>query len=344
MGGAASRPSQAMLVLLNELHCLVNPPVGVAASCLIRYFCESIRRQVGKSHWIFRNEVYGDGLRAHRVPGGRLRHDMGLSLNEHMLTPEQEAVVRAIRSKNSAQASAEMRRHILCEGQRMGIFAAAGGGQGEAQRAHQQRPQQWQAFHVGFLVRCSPDDSGCPAERGAASCVGHARGGIRRPADEHRDRDQLAVEGGVGGAARHHRPAARDGGQAAEIAAQINNIEKEVKVPVGALDVSLHRDDIGMRPVSLGAISNIPFDLSGATVVVVDDVLYTGRTVRAAMEGLNNYGRPRAVQLAVLVDRGHRELPIRPDFVGKNLPTHRGDEVSATHDGVFVTPNPEGKP
>jgi pyrimidine operon attenuation protein/uracil phosphoribosyltransferase len=104
---------------------------------------------------------------------------------------------------------------------------------------------------------------------------------------------------------------------AEEIAAQINNIEKEVKVPVGALDVSLHRDDIGMRPVSLGAISNIPFDLSGATVVVVDDVLYTGRTVRAAMEGLNNYGRPRAVQLAVLVDRGHRELPIRPDFVGK---------------------------
>ena len=131
---------------------------------------------------------------------------------------------------------------------------------------------------------------------------------------------------------------------AEEIAAQINNIEKEVNVPVGALDVSLHRDDIGMRPVSLGAISNIPFDLSGATVVVVDDVLYTGRTVRAAMEGLNNYGRPRAVQLAVLVDRGHRELPIRPDFVGKNLPTHRGDEVSATHDGVFVTPNPEGKP
>ena len=131
---------------------------------------------------------------------------------------------------------------------------------------------------------------------------------------------------------------------AEEIAAQINNIEKEVKVPVGTLDVSLHRDDIGMRPVSLGAISNIPFDLSGATVVVVDDVLYTGRTVRAAMEGLNNYGRPRAVQLAVLVDRGHRELPIRPDFVGKNLPTHRGDEVSATRDGVFVTPNPEGKP
>ncbi|MFM9123417.1 MAG: bifunctional pyr operon transcriptional regulator/uracil phosphoribosyltransferase PyrR, partial [Actinomycetota bacterium] len=125
---------------------------------------------------------------------------------------------------------------------------------------------------------------------------------------------------------------------AKEIAAQINDIEKSVTVPVGALDVSLHRDDIGIRPVSLGAISDIPFDLSGATVVLVDDVLFTGRTVRAAMEGLNNYGRPRAVQLAVLVDRGHRELPIRPDFVGKNLPTHIGDEVAATSDGVTVTP------
>lgn len=125
---------------------------------------------------------------------------------------------------------------------------------------------------------------------------------------------------------------------AQEIANQINQIEKSVEVPVGALDVSLHRDDIGIRPVSVGAISNIPFDLSGATVVLVDDVLFTGRTVRAAMEGLNNYGRPKAVQLAVLVDRGHRELPIRPDFVGKNLPTHRGDEVSVTENGVNVTP------
>jgi pyrimidine operon attenuation protein/uracil phosphoribosyltransferase len=125
------------------------------------------------------------------------------------------------------------------------------------------------------------------------------------------------------------------------ITEQINKIETSVAVPVGALDVSLHRDDIGLRPVSLGAISNIPFDLSGATVVLVDDVLYTGRTVRAAMEGLNNYGRPRAVQLAVLVDRGHRELPIRPDFVGKNLPTHNKDEVSATAAGVFVAPHSE---
>ena len=127
------------------------------------------------------------------------------------------------------------------------------------------------------------------------------------------------------------------------LAERIAQIEPNLVVPNGSLDVSMHRDDIGLRPIVPGAISNIPFDLSGATVVVVDDVLYTGRTVRAAMEGLNNYGRPRAVQLAVLIDRGHRELPIRPDFVGKNLPTHRGDEVSATRDGVFVTPSPEVK-
>ena len=120
------------------------------------------------------------------------------------------------------------------------------------------------------------------------------------------------------------------------ITKQINEIESSVTVPVGALDVSLHRDDIGLRPVSLGAITNIPFDLTGATVVLVDDVLFTGRTVRAAMEGLNNFGRPRAVQLAVLVDRGHRELPIRPDFVGKNLPTQHDDDVSATSDGVRI--------
>lgn len=129
---------------------------------------------------------------------------------------------------------------------------------------------------------------------------------------------------------------------AEEITKQINEIETSVTVPVGALDVSLHRDDIGLRPVSLGAITNIPFDLTGATVVLVDDVLFTGRTVRAAMEGLNNFGRPRAVQLAVLIDRGHRELPIRPDFVGKNLPTRQDDEVSATSQGVQITATNSG--
>jgi pyrimidine operon attenuation protein/uracil phosphoribosyltransferase len=99
----------------------------------------------------------------------------------------------------------------------------------------------------------------------------------------------------------------------------------------------MHRDDIGLRPIVAGAISEISFDINGAVVVLVDDVLYTGRTVRAALEGLNNFGRPRAVQLAVIVDRGHRELPIRPDFVGKNIPTQVSDEVDVSVDGVVVT-------
>jgi pyrimidine operon attenuation protein/uracil phosphoribosyltransferase len=107
-------------------------------------------------------------------------------------------------------------------------------------------------------------------------------------------------------------------------------------VPVGSLDVSFHRDDLRLRPVVPGAVSDIPVPLDGATVVLVDDVLFTGRTVRAALEALNDYGRPRAVQLAVLVDRGHRELPIRPDFVGKNLPTRRDEEVRVTPEHVVI--------
>lgn len=121
------------------------------------------------------------------------------------------------------------------------------------------------------------------------------------------------------------------------IGAAINAIEPHSKVPVGYIDVSMHRDDIGLRPVVPGAISSINFAVDGTTVVLVDDVLFTGRTVRAALEGINTYGRPRAVQLAVLVDRGHRELPIRPDYVGKNLPTRIDDDVRATVDGVVIT-------
>ena len=107
-------------------------------------------------------------------------------------------------------------------------------------------------------------------------------------------------------------------------------------VPVGSVDASLYRDDIGLRPVAPGAVSQLDFDVDGATVVLVDDVLYTGRTVRAALDAVADYGRPRAVQLAVLVDRGHRELPIRPDFVGKNLPTSADEDVTATVDGVTI--------
>ena len=108
------------------------------------------------------------------------------------------------------------------------------------------------------------------------------------------------------------------------------------EVPVGTLDVAFYRDDIGLRPVIPQAVTEIAFDLTGKVVVLVDDVLFTGRTVRAALDALNDYGRPRAVQLAVMVDRGHRELPIRPDYVGKNLPTRHDEVVNVSDDGVEV--------
>ena len=107
-----------------------------------------------------------------------------------------------------------------------------------------------------------------------------------------------------------------------------------VTVPVGALDVAFYRDDIGLRPVQPLGPTEIPVDIGGRVVVLVDDVLFTGRTIRAALDALNAYGRPRSVQLAVMVDRGHRELPIRPDFVGKNLPTRRDEVVDVAPDGV----------
>jgi pyrimidine operon attenuation protein/uracil phosphoribosyltransferase len=104
--------------------------------------------------------------------------------------------------------------------------------------------------------------------------------------------------------------------------------------PVGTLDVALHRDDIGIRPVVPEEVTEIPVDLDNAIVVLVDDVLFTGRTIRAALDALSDFGRPRAVQLAVMIDRGHRELPIRPDYVGKNLPTRRDEVVDVQPDGV----------
>ncbi|MGV3758991.1 MAG: bifunctional pyr operon transcriptional regulator/uracil phosphoribosyltransferase PyrR [Actinomycetota bacterium] len=116
----------------------------------------------------------------------------------------------------------------------------------------------------------------------------------------------------------------------AEALAEIDGAD----VPVGTLDVALHRDDIGIRPVLPEAVTDIPVDLDGAIVVLVDDVLFTGRTIRAALDALSSYGRPRAVQLAVMVDRGHRELPIRPDYVGKNLPTRRDEMVNVSPSGV----------
>jgi len=107
-----------------------------------------------------------------------------------------------------------------------------------------------------------------------------------------------------------------------------------VDVPLGRLDVAFHRDDIGLRPVLPEAPTDIPFPVDGTVVVLVDDVLFTGRTIRAALDALTSFGRPRAVQLAVMVDRGHRELPIRPDYVGKNLPTRKDEAVDVHEDGV----------
>jgi pyrimidine operon attenuation protein/uracil phosphoribosyltransferase len=100
-------------------------------------------------------------------------------------------------------------------------------------------------------------------------------------------------------------------------------------VPLGDIDIAFYRDDVATRPVDPAVHdSNLSFRLEDYTVVLVDDVLYTGRTVRAAIEALFDYGRPARVQLAVLTDRGHRELPFRPDYVGKNLPTARGERVN----------------
>jgi pyrimidine operon attenuation protein/uracil phosphoribosyltransferase len=117
------------------------------------------------------------------------------------------------------------------------------------------------------------------------------------------------------------------------LADALEQIEGE-RPDVGSLDVAFYRDDIGLRPVLPEAVTDIPGDLSGETVVLVDDVLFTGRTIRAALDALTSFGRPRAVQLAVMVDRGHRELPIRPDYVGKNLPTRRDEMVDVNDDGV----------
>jgi pyrimidine operon attenuation protein/uracil phosphoribosyltransferase len=104
------------------------------------------------------------------------------------------------------------------------------------------------------------------------------------------------------------------------------------ELPIGDIDISFYRDDVGAKARSLAQPvvhdSHIDFDLSGRTVVLIDDVLFTGRTMRAAIEALFDYGRPERVQLAVLCDRGHRELPFRPDYVGKNLPTSRDERVN----------------
>ena len=123
---------------------------------------------------------------------------------------------------------------------------------------------------------------------------------------------------------------------AQRLAERVTGIEG-VRPPVGALDITLYRDDLGLKVAQpVVRETEIPFDVTGKIVILVDDVLFTGRTIRAALDAIMDLGRPRAIQLAILVDRGHRELPIRPDYVGKNLPTSRREVVAVRlreHDG-----------
>ncbi len=130
---------------------------------------------------------------------------------------------------------------------------------------------------------------------------------------------------------------------AGRIAAIIREIEK-TDVDTGVIDVAMHRDDVGMRKeLPVVHASKLPLPLEDRTVIIVDDVLYTGRTVRAALDTINSFGRPARIQLAVLIDRGHRELPIRPDYIGKNLPTATREQIQVRlqesdnqSDGVYL--------
>jgi len=125
----------------------------------------------------------------------------------------------------------------------------------------------------------------------------------------------------------------RSGGDylAAQLQERINEIEK-IEVPLGAVDITMYRDDLAARGNLPVGKTDIPFPLDGKKVVLVDDVLYTGRTIRAAMDALIDLGRPRCIQLAVLIDRGHRELPIRADYVGRNVPTSQEEDVKVRFD------------
>ncbi|NCO42329.1 MAG: bifunctional pyr operon transcriptional regulator/uracil phosphoribosyltransferase PyrR [Armatimonadetes bacterium CG_4_10_14_3_um_filter_66_18] len=137
---------------------------------------------------------------------------------------------------------------------------------------------------------------------------------------------------------------------AQRIAAKIEGIEGK-KVPVGSLDITLYRDDLMTRQPVVRK-TEIPFDMTGKRIVLVDEVIYTGRTIRAALDALIDFGRPACIQLAVLIDRGHRELPIRPDYVGKNVPTSRAERIkcrlheSDNEESVYIVkcaPGEEGR-
>ena len=144
---------------------------------------------------------------------------------------------------------------------------------------------------------------------------------ITRVAHEIVEKNQGARELGLMGIQRGGVHLAK------RLADRIKSIEG-VEVPVGALDITMYRDDLGTRKSQpVPKATDIAFDIQGKVIVLVDDVLFTGRTIRAAMNSIMDYGRPQRIQLAILVDRGHRELPIRADFVGKNLPTSSKEQV-----------------
>jgi pyrimidine operon attenuation protein/uracil phosphoribosyltransferase len=158
-------------------------------------------------------------------------------------------------------------------------------------------------------------------ERGRLLDEGEIRRALTRIAHEILERNKGAGRLALVGIA------ARGDDLARRLAAEIRRIEG-VEVPVGTLDITFYRDDIGLRAQAPEVHeTRIDFDITDTIVVLVDDVLFTGRTIRAAFDALVDFGRPEAIQLAVLVDRGHRELPIRPDYVGKNVPTRRDEEV-----------------
>lgn len=135
-------------------------------------------------------------------------------------------------------------------------------------------------------------------------------------------------------------------GEGTQWSEQAEQAQAAAKVPVGTLDITMYRDDLGRHPIRVPRPTEIPKGgIDGKVVILVDDVLYSGRTIRAALDALGAIGRPRAVQLAALVDRGHRELPIRADYVGKNLPTSRTEkvvvsltELGASTDAVTIVP------
>ncbi len=152
---------------------------------------------------------------------------------------------------------------------------------------------------------------------------------LTRIAHEIAERNETSSEVVLVGVQRGGAPLAK---KLSELLAEI----WKQPVPTGQLDVSMHRDDLGQRAAPDVQPTIIPFDISGKTVVLVDDVLFSGRTIRAAMDSLTDLGRPKRIQLAVLIDRGHRELPIKADFVGKNVPTALNEKILVKENEVFL--------